>query len=514
MKKIEHLVGNLYDGINNKLNRTGIVAVVLFLLFVLTFLPRMYRLDNPVADWHSWRQADTAAVTRNFVKEGYTPLFPKFDSYNSLNEGNLANPERYFFAEFPLYNSIVYFLYTMFGVDESYARLVSIFFASSTTVVLYLLVRKYSSNFVALGSAFLFAVNPYNIYYGRVIMPDPMHIFFGVLTLYLVTLWTERKSWWWAVFAGLAWTLCILAKPYGLVLGLPIAYLLWRAFGFSVILRPSAYLFAAITLAPFLAWRWHISNYPEGMFGTMWLFNQGDIRFTGAYFRWLIYDRMNRMIFATGGFVLFFLGLIKFNKREGLFYYLWLASILIFFGVIARGNVTHDYYQMPLVPIGCIFMAKGIEFLWTFAQNGYQRLLNIGLSVILVLLMVAFGWYETRGFFNVNRPEIVAAGQFIDQNLPKDAKVIAPYFADPAFLYQTNRYGWTLGGGLIEGYKNEGGATHLAIVNFDADEMYWIERCDAVGEEEGKWVVLDLSTCQIEVEATEEASLDETDSSN
>lgn len=510
MKTIDNLISSVYKGITFLLGKKGIVLLVLFILFALSFLLRMYRIDNPVADWHSWRQADTAAVTRNFIKEGYTPLFPKFDSFNSLNEGNLPNPDRYFFAEFPFYNSIVYVFYTIFGVDEVYARLVSIFFASLTTIFLYLLVRKYSSPFVALTAAFLFAVMPFNIYYGRVIMPDPMHIFFGVLALYLVTIWAERKTMIWAILAGIAWAICILAKPYGLILGLPILVILWNAYGFTLLKTPAAYIFATVVLAPFLAWRWHIQNYPEGMFGTAWLFNQGDIRFTGAYFRWLIYDRMNRLIFATGGFVLFFLGLIKFDKKEGLFYYSWLASILVFFVVIARGNVTHDYYQIPLVPIGCIFIAKGVDFLWTYAQNGYQRLLNIALSIILVVLMIAFGWYEVRGYFNINRPEIVAAGEFIDQNLPQDAKVIAPYFADPAFLYQTNRYGWTLGGGLIEGFISEGGATHIAIVNFDSDEMYWVERCEAVGGEEGKWTVLDVATCQLEVEASDEAILDET----
>lgn len=496
-----------YDKINQLLSKRWILIIVLLGLFLISVAPRLYRIDNPVADWHSWRQADTAAVTRNFVNEGYNPFFPKFDSLISLNEGNLPNPERYFFAEFPLYNSIVYPFYEVYGVDEVYARGVSVFFASLTTVVLFLLVSSFSSRFVALVSAVTFAVMPFNIYYGRVVMPDPLHIFLGVLALYLVVLWTQRKTWVWPILAGFALTGCILTKPYGLVLGLPIAYLLWRGFGWKIIKNPWLYVFASIALLPFLAWRWHIHQYPEGMFGTAWLFNQGDIRFTGAYFRWLIFDRMNRLIFATGGFVLFFLGLVmKPTKKEGYLYHLWLAGVVIFFVVIAKGNVTHDYYQLPLVPIGAIFIAKGVEYLVLNGKSVFQRLMSIGVAVVLFALMIAFGWYEVRGFFNVNRPEIVEAGQYIDQNLPEDATVIAPYMSDPAFLYQTNRYGWTIGGGRIQEFRNEGGATHLAVVNFNDDVNYWIERCEVIKEDPDRWVIVNLQNCTIQDEPAESGS--------
>ncbi|KKS90138.1 MAG: hypothetical protein UV66_C0008G0013, partial [Candidatus Woesebacteria bacterium GW2011_GWA1_43_12] len=35
------------------------------LILVLAFVVRLWRIDAPLADWHSWRQSDTAAVARN-----------------------------------------------------------------------------------------------------------------------------------------------------------------------------------------------------------------------------------------------------------------------------------------------------------------------------------------------------------------------------------------------------------------------------------------------------------------
>ncbi len=473
-----------------------IYLFLLLIIFIGAFVVRLYRFDNPIADWHSWRQADTAAVTRNFIKEGFTPFFPKFDSLNSLNANRSPNPNRYFFAEFPIYNSIVFFGYSLFGTFsiEQWGRLISILSSSLTAIVLYLLVREYSKKRIAFIASFVFAFIPYNIYYGRVIMPDPMHVLFGVLTLYLITLFGKSNKMVHALLAGMSFAITILTKPYGLVLLLPISYVLLRSGKLSIFKKPSVYVFISLSIIPLILWRNHIHHYPEGMFASFWLLNDGNIRFTGAFFRWLVYDRMNRLIFATGGFVLFWMGIIKrSDEKEGLFYYLWLLSIFIFFAIIAKGNVTHDYYQMPLVPIGSVFIAKGIDYLIFSSAKFQQRVINVTVALILVLFMFAFGWFEVRDYFNINNRAIVEAGQAVDKMLPKDAIVIAHYDLDPAFLYQTNRYGYTYGKEKIFQYITEG-ATHLVSINFDDSTNMWMKNCKVV-KKTTNYVIVDLKDC-------------------
>jgi 4-amino-4-deoxy-L-arabinose transferase-like glycosyltransferase len=483
-KKILHFLENKF-----------FLSFLLILIMAGAFTVRLYKIHNPIADWHSWRQADTAAVSRNFIKDGFNPLFPQYDALNPLNETGQANPNRYFFAEFPLYNIITYVFYLHYGVHEEIARLISIFFSTATIIFLYLLVAHYSSKRTALIAAFVFAFLPYNIYYGRVTMPDPMYIFFSVATLYLTSKWLVKDNKILMVLAAAAGSLAILEKPYALVLIIPILYLFYRKWGVRLFLRWTIYVFAAIVLIPFLWWRHHISMYPEGMFGTTWLYNQGNIRFTGAYFRWLIYDRMNRLIFATGGFVLFFLGIITAVKRkEGYFYLLWLLSIFAFFVVIAKGNVTHDYYQMPIVPIGCVLIALGVDFLIMYGKGLVERSIYIAVAISLCLMMFAFGWYEVRGYFNINHPEIVEAGKAVDRLLPKNAIVIAPYDNDSAFLYQTNRHGFSYGGDKIPQYIKEG-AQYLVSVNFDDTTNFWMNECTIVTKT-NTYVIVDLQRCK------------------
>ncbi|PIS09170.1 hypothetical protein COT75_02835 [Candidatus Beckwithbacteria bacterium CG10_big_fil_rev_8_21_14_0_10_34_10] len=464
--------------------------IFLISIFITAFFLRTYKIDNPVADWHSWRQADTAAVARNFATEDFNIFYPR----SQIED--LDNPNRYFLNEFPLYNAVVALFYQSFGVQEKLARLVSVFVSSLTVVFLYLLAKQYSSKLIAFLSALFYAVLPYNIYYGRVIMPDPTFIFFSVLSLYLITLWLNKEKRSLALVSGFSLALAMLTKPYAIFLGIPIAYLVFKKWGIKSFKKLDVYLLALIGLIPLGLWRYHINLHPEGMFGSKWLINSTNIRFKGAFFRWIIFDRLNRLILATGGFVLFFQGLVsKRDNKEGLFYLTWLLSAAAYISYFAMGNVTHDYYQMPIVPVACIFMAKGFDVLWQKAKDGFSTLFNRGIAISLVLIMLAFGWYEVRGFFNINRWEIVEAGQAVDQLTPQESKIIAPYDWDPAFLYQTNRNGWPVlrNKDELQEYILRG-ATYYVSVDFN-DQTNTLKNACSVLKETEKFIIIDLQEC-------------------
>jgi len=86
----------------------------LALIFALALLLRLYKIDNPIADWHSWRQADTAAVSRNFLKYGFNPLYPRFDDL-SCTASMRENPQGWRFVEFPIFNLIHAGLFKVFN---------------------------------------------------------------------------------------------------------------------------------------------------------------------------------------------------------------------------------------------------------------------------------------------------------------------------------------------------------------------------------------------------------------
>jgi len=460
-KKLEYLLVALFLG----------VAIVL----------RLYHVTYPLADWHSWRQADTAAVSRNFVQDRFNLLYPQSDSFWALSEHQLPNPNRYFMNEFPFYNALVATIYTQTGINPMYGRLVSIVFAVTGAFFLYLLVKRLLGAPTALLTLLLYAVNPYNVYYGRVFMPDPTFVSLSIISLYWCVRWVESAKLKHGLVMTLILALAILVKPYAIFILIPIIYWLYLNRGLKYLKTRSVYTPLLLSLFPFLLWRLHLFLHPEGSFASLWLLNGDHIRFTGAFFRWIIFERLNRLIFATGGFVLFVLGLfVSHLKKKSSFFFVWTLAIFLYICVFAKGNVQHDYYQLPLLAPGSVMIAIGSIFLIKLGKTKLQKIINSLMVTALLVLSLAFGWYEVRGFFNINNPAIVEAGQAADQLLPKDAIVIAPYQGDPAFLYQTNRHGWPVGGNLDERIKD--GANYYITTSRDDEYIALIEKYPIIKE--------------------------------
>ena len=454
--------------------------IISLIIFTVTFIPRLYKINNPVADWHSWRQADTAAVARNFAQGRFNLLYPQSDSLMALNLQRLPNPDRLFINEFPFYNAIVAVLYQQFGVHEAYARLVSVGFASLGAVFLFWLAKDLFGSKIALVTGLFYAFNPYNIYYGRVIMPDPIFVSLSIISLYL---FVNFKF----ILFSVVFALALLVKPYAIFILLPCFY--WAVVSHKL----KQFCLALLSLLPFLLWRYHYSLHPEANFDTTWLFNRTNIRFSGAFFRWLIYDRLNRLIFATGGFVLLIIGVLRsyLDKKKALIF-VWLFSVVAYMTIFAMGNVTHDYYQLPLLPVGSILVAFGFWAIIDQAKTPLSKWLNPVIALVLLILSFAFGWYEIRGFFNINHPEIVAAGQAVDRLTPQDALVIAAYNSDPAFLYQTNRHGWPDGVDIEAKVKQ--GATHYVSVNYDNVAQYLEAKCPVL-EKTDSYIIIEINHC-------------------
>jgi len=465
----------------------------LAILIIFAFLVRLYQIDAPLADWHSWRQTDTAAVSRNFIKNGYDVLHPRFDDLSSL-PSMLENPQGYRFVEFPFYNLLHAFLAQSFPVRslEWWGRMISILFSLGSMLFLYFLVKKYTGKLTAFLTAFFFAFLPFNIYYSRVILPEPMMVFSTLAMIFFFSQWLERKR-----FTGLYYFLffvfasvSLLLKPFMIFLFPVLFYLAWHKWGFALLKKWPLYL-AGLAIIPFLLWRWWMSHFPEGIPYYPWLFNYQGIRFKGAFFRWLFGERMGKLILGYWGLVPFVLGISARIKKEGWLLFWWLVGILLYFSVIAGGNVIHDYYQIIAIPIICIFLAKGSHFLLFVPKQYFNKFLCPLLFVVCSLFMFAFSWYEVRGFFNVNHPEIVAAGRKADQILPQGAKVIAPYDEDTAFLYQINRSGWPKVI-ISTDYLISLGATHFVSVRFDEDTNEAMEEYKILEQTED-YVIIDLT---------------------
>ena len=404
-------------------------------VFALSVVLRLWHIDWPIADWHSWRQSDTASVARNFIKFGFDPLRPRCDDLSNIPSG-LDNPMGWRMVEFPLYQLVSARLFAIFsGISiEIWLRLVTVFVSSLTGLMLGLM--------FGIPAALLYAVLPYGIYYGRSILPDPFMVFWAVMAVYL--LFRESRYGW--VFSAICAAIALLVKPFAVFLLLPVIYLFLKRFSFIRL-----FVYSIISLLPLFLWRRWISQFPEGIAAFTWLFNSNGIRFKGAWFHWLFAERLGNLILGYWGLIPFGLGVAK-NKEW--ISRLWLISALFYLIIVATGNVQHDYYQILLLPVIAVYTAKGFAYLLR------QSLV---LAFVSFVFMLAFSWFTIRTYYWINHPEIVEAGREADKILPPDAKVIASYNGDTTFLYQTNRQGWPIGFEIDKKIKM--GATHYVTIS-------------------------------------------------
>jgi hypothetical protein len=479
--------------------RTKHLMLTILLLTALT--ARLYRVDNPVLDWHAFRQADTASVTNQYVKHGVDLLRPHYHDLSNIQSGQ-ENPEGWRMVEFPLINGLLALLLRALPSLplELTGRLISILASLGSLTFLYLLVKKITkSKSAAWLSGFFFALLPYSIYYSRVILPEPFMLLFSLGSLYFFTIALDLKktftSWQWLTSAILL-SLASLLKPFVLFLAPVYATLLWQN---KTRKRWSPWwlVYLAIALMPLWWWRGWIEQFPSGIPASDWLFNGNGIRFRPAWFRWIFYERMTKLILGFGGVLLAGIGLLLSDRKTKAVLWAWSLGLLAFISVLATGNVQHDYYQVIFIPLLSACLGLGTWQVWRqlklrIVDQASRFWGQVGLG-LLILASLGFSWQQVAGYFNVNHWEYQAAGRAVDRLTPSDAKVIAPAFGDTQFLFQTNRTGWPIGFEIED--KINQGATHYVTTSWD-DEARRLAETYAIIEKNDLFVILDLTVKQ------------------
>lgn len=467
---------------------------ILIGIILLAFSLRLYKITSEPLDWHAFRQADTASVTREYVKNGINLLVPRYQDLANIQSG-LDNLEGYRMVEFPLVNALTALVVTYFNLPLVVtSRIVSVLFSLGTIVVLYAFVRDISGKKVAYLTVLFFAALPYSVFYSRAILPEPAMLFFSTFSIVSFLKWLENKNPGWYLTSLLTLILALLLKPSviflfpiygGLILRkeLPIkdrrAYFLFqKCLYYLATLLP----FFLLSVGILAMWRKWIEQYPSGIPALDWLFNGNGIRFRPAWFRWLFWERLTKLISGFVGIVLLLSNLINVKEfgKEILVYGSWALGIGIYLITIATGNVQHDYYQIIAVPIICVGMGRGAHLLFVFLYSHFNKIVAKVVVVTLIIGTIGVSWQYVKGYYNINHPEYIIAGQAVDKLTPPDALVIAPAFGDTQFLFQTNRRGWPIGFEIED--KIAKGAQYYVSTSYDdearrlADEFEVMEQ--------------------------------------
>lgn len=472
---------------------------LLSLVILSGFIVRLYKIDSPVADWHSWRQADTASVTRNYTSNGINLLFPKYDDISSI-QSRLPNPNGYRMVEFPVYNGVAALAYNAFSnfSVEIWSRLITIFCTLVTSFFLYLVGKRILGKWGGILSSFFYLFIPFNIYFTRVILPDPMGVMFGVIGLWLFVKYFYESNNVYLYLSSALFALMLLIKPYLGFYLIPVLYLFVSKHGFKTILKKKEiilkiFFFLFLTFLPFIVWRWWEAKFPEGIPLFWWAFNGNGIRFQPAFWNWIFGERIGHLILGSFGLVPFVFGILntkmKTLRDKNYFIHWFLIGAFFYFITVANANVMHDYYQILVIPAVAMTLASGCVYLWNLSV--FNKVASRSVLFFSVFIMLVSGWFQIKGNYVVNHWEIIEAGSKVDEIVPKEALVIAPYMGDTAFLYQTKRKGWPAIDDSIDNIIKRG-AGYFVSVDLESADTKMIESRFKTIEKTDKYIIIKL----------------------
>lgn len=435
---------------------------LLIVILVIAFLFRSYKLTAPLADFHSWRQADTASVARNFVQKGFDLLRPRYHDLSNIQSGK-ENPQGYRMVEFPLYNALFASIYRFFPVTtlEVYGRLTSIAFSLLLIAILYYFLKQEAHTAAAVVGSVIYATFPFFVYFSRVILPDITAISLTFLALFfLYRAQFKKHNLFLIVLSSIIFSCALLIKPTVIFFSIAFMYLFFALYQKNILKRFELYMFAVVSFLPLILWRSYIQQFPEGIPFNEWLIShvntyQGlqNIFFRPAFFRWIFFERINNII--LGGFAagFFFIGLIA-RQKNAFLHSIALSSFAYLF-TFQGGNVQHEYYQILILPMLAIFTAIGITCVLQNKKNNIYPLFSYGIVIGILAFSFFISQYRVKDYYNVPQHLLSAARIISNLTLPED-KIVTDTTGDTTLLYLANRTGSPAVFKTLEELKKDG----------------------------------------------------------
>lgn len=424
--------------------------ILLGLILLVAVGLRLYKVDAPLADFHSWRQADTAAVARNLERTGFNLLVPTYDDYSNVQSG-VDNPHGYRFVEFPIYNAIFASLHSVMPQLslETWARLVAIFFSLVCIASLYYLALVEAGRTAAIFTSITYSIMPFFVYFSRTILPETPAVSMVIFSIFLLHLFTtethKKRRNLWLVLSCLSFAISLLIKPTAIFYGLPLLILFIRKYKYNLPKQLHVILYFVLAAIPFIAWRYYITNFPEGIPASNWLFThvntsegQKEIFMRPAFFRWIFYERLNNLILGGYLTVFFVLGIIR--KQVTLLPLSIIVSGFIYIFVFQGGNVQHEYYQVIAFPSIALAIGLGVALIIESTKTFLHPLITTPIIVLLFSASFLFSWYQVKGYYVIPQDLLLMAKIIKTFTKPTD-KVIADRMGDTTLLYLSDRKG-------------------------------------------------------------------------
>lgn len=444
--------------------------LILLATLLLAIGLRLYRLEIPYVEAHSWRQVTNADIARLWTELPINPLFPQV---------SWGGSDGYVGMEFPLLHVLTALVWRLLGVSDAAGRLVAVGFSVASVWLIYLLGRRLFNVGVGRGAAFLLAFAPSYVYFGRTLLSDVPMVTFSIAAIlaYATYFQTDRARY--AVLGPVSFALAGLVKlPAILVLG-PITWLGW------IMRRPFArdtYFVVGVIAALGAIGLWYLhadrialeTGLAQAVFRPSGRY-VGEIAARSGVFltvshwtewgnpengSWImgILSRFSHLHLTPFGVAGVALGFLRFRTPNRTVIDVWMLAFVTLTAVSLIGQYYHEFHQLPFLPPLALYFGLGTQ--WLFAWEQWPLAARHGLvarvlaaTVFLAAAGVAVLSFSQSSVFSLYRNDnlntaVISAGRAIDAATPKGSLLIVVEYErygsnSPMLLYYSRRRGWS-----------------------------------------------------------------------
>src|SRR6516165_4536459 len=424
---------------------------LLLLILVSAACLRLYYIDQPFVDGASWREADDATIADNFY-QGHLNIFLPEISWNGPGPNYVG-------YEFQLTTYMVALFYHLFGQVDWVGRGIAVAFGVWSVFAFYNLVRRAFNEVQALVSCAVLAVMPGAIVVDRSFLPDPVMVSLLLTSFWMLLVYLQKgqpRNLGLAVIIG---ALGLLTKISGLIIGLPVAYMIFSSMpeDGNIRRRYLVRLIAAsiLMLTPvigYYVWALHVSHsYPPYHVGASgnWVWDEGFGSWLKSHYflRKLLHAESQwgvpLLASALGG--LLFPSARHTSRNLRWLFHWWVLAGIIFYGFGARELTDNPWNFHIIDPALAGLAGQGL----LVASAALARL-HVPLSgrAAVILIIVSLHSLQMRQHLRLSYTAYARQSHEMGATLaqisqPTDLVVtVSNAIGDPVAIYYSHRRGW------------------------------------------------------------------------
>lgn len=451
-----------YEEIESKPLSNRLQNLLLAVVIIVVLSVRLMTINTPSIKWTAWKEIDYLYISQNFWKQGFDFLHPEV--------GWPAEPPRVTEMEIPLVPFAAALIYKLFGFSVYTVRAVTLLAFILIMIYTFKLAKREIGALGGILAAFVAGVLPLYNPFGKLLFTEPSMIAMSVISLYYFAEWVDHERRRDGFLAFLVFTLTVSLKLESLYLFLPIAWIAFRKYGWEIKRYKNLAILIALALILPVVWyryAYYLESTGAHLFGIFKGHNKSQTFSMLSNFHW--YRTMAGRIIngILGGFygtALFLVGLVAgIRTRKSALFFAYFAAVLVYFALVAEGNIDAPYRQLPIIPSISVFVAFGAQALIalgislfesirkSFIQKENSVVVWICLALISVIPILKYQtiftqdtpwhwdrWELARKIdpFADDHTKLIVVGEY--------TKHVGGYDLSPVLYYYANLQGWTL----------------------------------------------------------------------